>query len=119
MMRIFFWELHIFRRILERGSLCLSQFIFPFVMFVLITYLVFHVFQGERGWFSLVDMEKEREHKLIELEYLRQENIRLYGDIKRLSTPSSDLDFLDERIRKVMGFTHPDEQVIFLSKDGS
>ena len=78
-------------------------------------YLGYHAFIGDRGVATHMRLagEAERlEHKLAELTARRQ---RMEQRIALLSDKSINRDMLDERVRSVLNFAHPDEITILRS----
>jgi cell division protein FtsB len=75
-------------------------------------YFVYHLFQGERGIFSMLSLQKKlkiEEEKLDELQVKRE---ILERQVTLLRPDSLDLDMLEERVRAVLHFAQPDEIII-------
>ena len=79
------------------------------ITFFISIYLIYFLINGQRGllkYFYLTKQEQELKHTLstlvIENEYLKDK-------IKRLQPNTVDLDFLDERVRKNLGFIDKNE----------
>jgi len=83
------------------------------ILFVsLMAYFVYHLFQGERGIFSMLSLQKKlkiEEEKLDELQVKRE---ILERQVTLLRPDSLDLDMLEERVRAVLHFAQPDEIII-------
>lgn len=92
----------------------LRRLVWPGVMSLLIVYLSFHAVRGDRGlmaWGELADVKTERQQMLTNLQHANQQ---LYRNIQLLSGPVPDPDFLDERVRDVLGFTQSGDVVVLL-----
>ena len=87
-----------------------------FIGFALCFYFVFHLVQGERWYFSLKGLQKQKEISLAQLEVIQGERKNLQQRVEALRTQSMDFDLLEERARILLDLTHSDEVIIFTSK---
>ncbi len=75
-------------------------------------YFTFHAVQGDDGLFSRLQIEAEAEALRAEKATLEAELANLSNRARRLSDAYLDLDLLDERVRAVLGYVHPDDIVV-------
>lgn len=85
-------------------------------MALLGSYLTYHALQGDRGYFAWGELSKQRAEKETELQAIQSANAELLARIDLLSGPTPDPDYLDERVRDVLGFSAVDETVILIPK---
>ena len=95
-----------------RKPLRLRFLIMPFCLALLGSYLTYHALQGERGYFAWGALSEKRADKDKELLALQSANAELLARIGLLSGPNPDPDYLDERVRDVLGFSAAGETVI-------
>ncbi|MDC6448275.1 septum formation initiator family protein [Alphaproteobacteria bacterium] len=90
---------------------------FSFLITVFISiYLIYFLIYGQRGllkFFFLTKQNQEFNHILTDIQV---ENKYYDNRIKRLQPNTIDLDFLDEKVRKKLGFIDKNEMVIILNK---
>ncbi len=87
------------------------SFLFTFFLFI---YLLYFLINGDRGilqYFKLKNLNTIYQTKYSNL--LKQNDLYL-NKIKRLQPNTIDLDYLDERFRKVTGFSSQNETVIIM-----
>ena len=86
------------------------------ITFFISIYLVYFLINGQRGllkYFYLIKQNQEYSQTLAKLKIENQ----YYNDrINRLKPNTVDLDFLDEQVRKKLGFIDKNEIVIILDK---
>ena len=86
------------------------------ITFFISIYLIYFLINGQRGllkYFYLTKQNKEYRQILTDFKI---EN-KYYSDrIKRLQPNTVDLDYLDEKVRKNLGFIDKNEIVIILEK---
>jgi cell division protein FtsB len=79
----------------------------------LIGYFAYHLIQGDRGLIALSRLTKDIDRLQSDVAVAKTER----GDIERrtklLRSNSIDADMLDERARTELGFSRPDEIVIY------
>ena len=71
---------------------------------------------GQRGLLKYSHLTKQNDLFNYKLAKLKVENDFYSDRIKRLKTNSIDLDFLDEQIRKKLGYVDKNEIVIILNE---
>ena len=99
--------------ILKNKIILYFSFLITFFIFL---YLVYFLVYGQRGllqYFYLSKQNKEYKETLVQL---TSENQYMSNRIKKLQPNTVDLDFLDEQIRKKLGFIDKNEIVIILDK---
>ena len=99
--------------ILKNKIILYFSFLITFFIFL---YLVYFLIYGQRGllqYFYLSKQNKEYKETLVQL---TSENQYMSNRIKKLQPNTVDLDFLDEQIRKKLGFIDKNEIVIILDK---
>ena len=86
------------------------------ITFFISIYLVFFLINGQRGLLKYFYLTKQNQEYSLTLADLKAEN-KYYNDrIYRLQPNTVDLDFLDEQVRKKLGFIDKNEIVIILDK---
>ena len=99
--------------VLKNRIILYFSFLITFFIFL---YLVYFLVYGQRGllqYFYLSKQNKEYKETLVQL---TSENQYMSNRIKKLQPNTVDLDFLDEQIRKKLGFIDKNEIVITLDK---
>ena len=87
----------------------------PFILILVIIYFGTSFVEGKRGviaWLSLTQKNKEASNKL---SVLRNQRIQNENIAKGLRYSSLDLDLLEEQARKKLGFTHPNDYLVYLN----
>ena len=77
-----------------------------------VVYLGFHAAHGERGLIALNLLQDKKHTHQAMLAELQAKNADLRRKIDLLSGDNPDRDFLEERVRKVLGFAYPDENIL-------
>lgn len=85
----------------------------PILGFCLLFYFVYHIFQGERGFFSWLQLEKKIAEDEAILAGLESQRENLEKKVHLLRPDNLDPDMLEERARLILNFSHPDEVVIY------
>ena len=86
------------------------------ITFFISIYLVYFLINGQRGLLKYFYLTKQNQEYSQTLAKLKIEN-QYYNDrINRLKPNTVDLDFLDEQVRKKLGFIGKNEIVIILDK---
>ena len=86
------------------------------ITFFILIYLVYFLINGQRGLLKYFYLTKQNQEYSQTLAKLKIEN-QYYNDrINRLKLNTVDLDFLDEQVRKKLGFIGKNEIVIILDK---
>ena len=99
--------------VLKNKIILYFSFLITFFIFL---YLVYFLVYGQRGllqYFYLSEQNKEYNETLFQL---TSENQYMSNRIKKLQPNTVDLDFLDEQIRKKLGFIDKNEIVIILDE---
>ena len=78
---------------------------------LLVFYCVYQAIQGDRGLSSLFYFSKKHNILKGEIEILRAERLDIENKVNALKSESLDIDLLDERVRKVLGYARDDETV--------
>ena len=99
--------------ILKNKIILYLSFLITFFIFI---YLVYFLINGQRGLLKYFYLTKQNQEYSQTLAKLKVEN-QYYNDrINRLQPNTVDLDFLDEQVRKKLGFIDKNEIVIVLDK---
>jgi len=86
------------------------------ITFFISIYLIYFLINGQRGLLKYFYLTKQNQEYSQTLAKLKVEN-QYYNDrINRLQPNTVDLDFLDEQVRKKLGFIDKNEIVIILDK---
>ncbi len=91
----------------------------PFLTFAVVGYFIYHSTQGERGilaWIHLQDRLHQAQQQLDQTVNYRK---ILEEKVKGLRPESLNRDLLDQQVRLLLGYTHPDEIVILKLGDPS
>ena len=87
--------------------------VLPVCCVSLIGYFAYHLIQGDRGLIALSRLSKDIGRLQTEVSVAKTERAEIEGRTKLLRPNSLDPDMLDERARAELGFSRPDEVVIF------
>jgi cell division protein FtsB len=91
----------------------LRQLLLPGMLLLMILGLSSQALKGERSLSGWMQLERDLVERHAELADLQKSNGDLQMQVYRLSNESLDVDYLDERARRVLGLTRTDETVIF------
>ena len=75
-------------------------------------YVVYHMVEGKRGLLAFERLSQTHEVLRTQLDEQTQIRTMLQDNNRRLQPKSLDIDFLEERVRHVLGYTHPQDKVI-------
>ncbi len=78
-------------------------------------YFAVHAFQGDSSLSALKALEQQQQLLLAEAQATRGLRTALEQRVLKLSGAELDPDMLEEQVRKQLGFTHPDEIILFLN----
>ena len=84
------------------------------VWFFLVAYFAVHAFQGDSSLSALKALEQQQQALQAEAQEIRALRLALENRALKLSGDEVDPDMLEEQVRKQLGFTHPDEIILFL-----
>lgn len=98
------------------APLRLRRLILPLALVLVIAALAYQAWGGARGLDAWRQLAAARDMQENALATQRAQNDALYENIRRLRPEHLDLDFLDERARRVLGLAQSDETVIFDSE---
>jgi cell division protein FtsB len=99
--------------IFNRRSHRLRSITGPLLGFCLLFYFVYHIFQGERGFFAWLRLEQKIAEDEATLANLQAQRETLERQVHLLSPGNLDPDMLEERARLILNFARPDEVVIY------
>ena len=99
--------------ILKNKIILYFSFLFTFFLSI---YLIYFLINGQRGLLKYFYLTKQNLEYSKTLHNLQIENNHYSDRVKRLQPNTIDLDFLDENVRKNLGFIDKDERVIILNK---
>ena len=80
-------------------------------------YFVYHIVIGARGIISWTILSREAQQLENELKSIKISNSFLDNKVKGLRSESLDLDLLEEKKKKILGFSYPQDTIVFLPKD--
>lgn len=86
-----------------------QQNLFIVLGFLVCAYFVFHSLHGDRSYPSLVALENSIAHAERKLKDAEAERLNLERQVKMLRPDSLHKDFLEERVRLVLGFQNINE----------
>jgi cell division protein FtsB len=75
-------------------------------------YLGFHLLAGERGYLRLLSLNATIQTQGDVLGMRQSERYALENKVKMMRPDTLDRDFVEERVRAVLGYTFPSESVI-------
>lgn len=96
---------------MRRGALRYKSWGWQLVLGAVLLWLVAHMMSGEKGLLAFAGWRAQIAAQEQELAQLTADNTALREQIMRLRDPI-DFDFLDERVREVLGHVHRQERVI-------
>lgn len=99
--------------IIKNKIILFLSFIITFFIFI---YLVYFLVNGQRGMLKYFYLTKQNNLHNYTLVNLKVENEYFSDRIKKLQPNTIDLDFLDEQIKKKLGFVDKNEMVIIFDK---
>ena len=88
----------------------------PTIGLCLVAYFCFHAVQGQRSIFARERLESEISKAHETLRDLETQRQHLEHQANLLMPSGLDLDLLEERIRVVLGYNHPDDVIILDTK---
>ena len=84
------------------------------ITFFISIYLIYFLINGQRGLLKYFYLIKQNSENTGILNNLKSDTEYYSDRIKRLQPNTIDLDFLDEQVRKKLGFIDKNEMVIIL-----
>ena len=99
--------------VLKNRIILYFSFLITFFIFL---YLVYFLVYGQRGLLQYFYLSKQNQEYNDTLVQLTSENQYMSNRIKKLQPNTVDLDFLDEQVRKKLGFIDKNEIVIILDE---
>ena len=99
--------------VLKNRLILYFSFLITFFIFL---YLVYFLFYGQRGLLQYFYLSKQNQEYKETLGQLTSENQYISNRIKKLQPNTVDIDFLDEQVRKKLGFIDKNEIVIILNE---
>ena len=102
-------------RVLTELRLRSSHIIGPIIGVCLIVYFLYHAVQGDRGLIAFWQLSKQVTQAENTYSMLNQKRAELQNRVTLLNPYSLNSDMIDERARFMLGYTKPDEVVIFLN----
>ena len=99
--------------VLKNKIILYFSFLITFFIFL---YLVYFLVYGQRGLLQYFYLSKQNQEYKETLVQLTSENQFMSNRIKKLQPNTVDLDFLDEQVRKKLGFIDKNEIVIILDE---
>tara|TARA_A100001011_G_scaffold1586_1_gene1862 strand:- start:77 stop:391 length:315 start_codon:yes stop_codon:yes gene_type:complete len=99
--------------ILKNKIIVYFSFLITFFIFL---YLFYFLVYGQRGLLQYFYLSKQNQEYNETLAQLSSENQYMSNRIEKLKPNTVDLDFLDEQVRKKLGFIDKNEIVIILDK---
>ena len=86
------------------------------ITFFISIYLIYFLINGQRGLLKYFYLTKQNQEYNQILADFKIENKYFTDRIKRLQPNTLDLDYLDEKVRKNLGFIDKNEMVIILDE---
>jgi len=79
-----------------------------------VVYFAYHAIEGERGMGAWWRVTQQIEHAEITLAATARERARLERRVRLMRPDSLDPDMLEEQVRAMLNYAHPDDVVIFV-----
>lgn len=92
-------------------------FIGPFLSLFVLFYFSYHLVTGHRGLLAWGDLRDKVAAARQTLDDLKAQQVALEQQVALLHRTHLDQDMLEERARRVLGYTEPDEYVILLNPE--
>ena len=102
-------------KVLTELRLRSSHIIGPIIGVCLIVYFLYHAVQGDRGLIAFWQLSKQVTQAETTYSMLNQKRAELQNRVTLLNPYSLNSDMIDERARFMLGYTKPDEVVIFIN----
>ncbi len=84
----------------------------PVLGFCVVGYFVYHSIEGDRGLTAYLRLTERLSEARAQLEEVQSERQALERRVKLLRADNLDPDMLDERARRVLNYSRPDEIII-------
>jgi len=84
----------------------------PFLGMAMLVYFTYHLLHGDRGLLSWWKLQKRIYKAETTAHIVNNHKIRLEKRVKLLNPLSLDPDMLEERVRLMLNFSHPDDVII-------
>jgi len=97
----------------------LRPVLIPVIGAAVVAYLGYHAVQGEHGFIARARLAVQVAEAQETLAALREDRQHLQHRAELLAPDSIDLDMLDERVRTMLNYGHPDDVVIYFGRDGA
>jgi len=78
-----------------------------------VVYFGYHAIQGDRGLLTMLKLDNRIAAMEVELDESKAEELALERRVSLLRPASLDRDMLEEQVRLVLNYTHPDDVVIY------
>lgn len=78
-------------------------------------YFIMHSVVGDNGMLTMMNKESDLAQAKLQLRDLEKERMAIETRARLLRPDSLDLDMLDERARALLGYTKPNEYVIYFN----
>ena len=83
----------------------------------MVGYFLYHTFQGDRGLFAMLRMQREVQTAESNLATLQKERKELEHRTQLLRNDSMDPDLLEEKSRELLNYSKPNEIIILTPED--
>ncbi len=83
---------------------------------LLFVYFIMHSIMGDNGLLKMSALSSQVKVAKLQLQDLQKDRAAMETRAKLLRPDSLDLDMLDERARAMLGYTKPNEYVIYYDK---
>ena len=98
-------------------SVTIRKIMGPILGACVLGYFLFHAIHGERGLFSLIELEKRvARTEAVAAKLKEQKNIWKHR-VALLHPSRIDPDMLEERVRDMLNFGHKDDVVFIIGQD--
>lgn len=88
--------------------------LFSLTLFISLLYFSYHLFNGDHGLISLVEIKDKIAQSKIDLNNVTSEKLIISHKTNLLKEQSLDIDILDEQVRRILGYAGENEKIIIL-----
>ncbi len=103
------------KRFIEKRYI-LRQNMMAVIGICLSVYFCYHLVAGQRGYLSLVSLDRQNVQISADYEGLKSTRIDIEEKVLMMRPGSIDRDLLEERVRYVLGYRYSDELVLLQNR---
>jgi len=85
---------------------------FPLAILFVVVYFGFHAFHGKNGFQARVTLEQDIASLEEKYQAIHEKRTNIQKHVDLLSPEHVDPDFLEEMVRRQLGYSHPDDIIL-------